>query len=132
VVYVQEHAKSLRAYHVDYREQHREQHREYMRAHRLAHPEFWRDTWAKCRALRRGAAVSDLTERQWQAIKAMYGHKCVYCSGKPKRLEKDHIIPVSRGGHHTASNVVPCCRSCNSKKYTGPPLVPVQPVLGLW
>ncbi|MDB4875733.1 MAG: hypothetical protein JWM41_2179 [Gemmatimonadetes bacterium] len=28
----------------------------------------------------------------------------------------DHVIPISRGGSHTRENVVPACRSCNSKK----------------
>jgi 5-methylcytosine-specific restriction endonuclease McrA len=25
-------------------------------------------------------------------------------------------VPLSRGGSHTASNIVPACRSCNSSK----------------
>ena len=46
-----------------------------------------------------------------------------------QRLEMDHITPLSKGGDHTASNIVPCCRSCNAKKGTGPVLKPVQPML---
>jgi 5-methylcytosine-specific restriction endonuclease McrA len=58
-----------------------------------------------------------------------YGHCCVYCGRKMQRLTQDHITPLSRGGNHTKSNIVPACRSCNSKKGTGEPLVPVQPML---
>lgn len=80
------------------------------------------------RALERGSAVNDLTGAEWTAIKAAYGHRCVYCRTKPKRLTQDHVIPLARGGHHTASNVVPACRSCNSSK--GVRDAPVfQPVL---
>lgn len=75
------------------------------------------------------APINDLTPEQWAMIVNHYGHRCVYCGRKMKRLSQDHIIPLSQGGSHTLSNVVPACRSCNSKKHAGPPLVPVQPLL---
>jgi len=28
----------------------------------------------------------------------------------------DHVIPLSKGGKHLPSNVVPACASCNSSK----------------
>ena len=28
----------------------------------------------------------------------------------------DHKIPLSRGGHSTRENLVPCCKECNSQK----------------
>jgi 5-methylcytosine-specific restriction endonuclease McrA len=71
---------------------------------------------AQRRALKKGAAVCDLTRRQWESIKEAYGYRCAYCSKRPKRLTQDHIIPLSKGGNHTESNIVPCCRACNSKK----------------
>ena len=46
-----------------------------------------------------------------------------------KRLTMDHITPISKGGAHTASNIVPACQSCNSKKNNRAPLKPVQPIL---
>ena len=44
--------------------------------------------------------------------------KCCYCLRDLKTYEReaDHYIPLSRGGEHAASNMVVCCRSCNSKK----------------
>lgn len=59
--------------------------------------------------------VNDLTARQWRNIKAAYRHRCAYC-GKRRPLTMDHVIPLSKGGSNTASNVVPACRSCNSSK----------------
>ena len=30
----------------------------------------------------------------------------------------DHVDCIAKGGRHEADNVVPACRSCNSKKHT--------------
>jgi 5-methylcytosine-specific restriction endonuclease McrA len=84
---------------------------------------------ARRRAALNAAPVNDLTRKEWEAIKTQYGYRCVYCHKKPKRLEMDHIIPLSKGGSHTASNIVPACRSCNASKGAGPVLKPIQPVL---
>jgi 5-methylcytosine-specific restriction endonuclease McrA len=70
-------------------------------------------------------AKSDLTLDQWTAIKAAYGYRCAYCR-QQKPLTQDHVIPVSKGGPHTASNIVPACRSCNSSKGANPPKVAFQ------
>jgi hypothetical protein len=60
--------------------------------------------------------TSTLTAQEWNAIKDNAGHKCHYCRKRMSRLTMDHVIPISRGGHHIASNIVPACRSCNSSK----------------
>jgi hypothetical protein len=109
-----------------------------------AHPEYWHQ-WtsmyhqlhpekriaanATRRARKLGAPVNDFTAAQWRAMKAHYGYRCVYCGKKQQRLTQDHITPFSKGGSHTASNIVPACRSCNSKKGIKAPLRPVQPLL---
>ena len=69
----------------------------------------------KARAQKRGAP-SDLTVKQWKAKLKAYGNHCAYCGVQSKSLTQDHIRPLSKGGHHTASNIVPACRSCNSRK----------------
>ncbi len=28
----------------------------------------------------------------------------------------DHVVPLSRGGLTTKSNLVPCCKTCNNQK----------------
>jgi len=43
------------------------------------------------------------------------GHTCVYCGSK-KNLTIDHILPKSKGGGNTWSNLVTCCSPCNLKK----------------
>jgi 5-methylcytosine-specific restriction endonuclease McrA len=43
---------------------------------------------------------------------------CQYCNTKfpTQDLTFDHVVPLSRGGKTTWSNIVTACRKCNSKK----------------
>jgi len=83
------------------------------------------------RARKATAPQNDLTTAQWKAIQAHYKHRCIYCGIKPRKLTMDHLTPISKGGSHTVSNIVPACKECNFKKHAGPPLAPVQPLLCL-
>jgi len=51
-------------------------------------------------------------------IYARDGSRCQYCGRrfKTQELSLDHVIPRSRGGDATWSNIVCCCTSCNVKK----------------
>ncbi|WP_258103368.1 HNH endonuclease [Marinoscillum sp. MHG1-6] len=42
-------------------------------------------------------------------------HECQYC-GTNHNLTLDHLIPRSKGGKSTWSNLVTACKHCNSKK----------------
>lgn len=44
------------------------------------------------------------------------GHACQYCGRRGERLTVDHIVPRSRGGETTWTNVVAACLRCNLKK----------------
>lgn len=43
--------------------------------------------------------------------------QCAYChvvvEGEP---DPDHVVPLSRGGSNSVTNILPCCRACNSDK----------------
>ena len=100
------------------------------RLYASTHPEQRQANEQRRRARKNGAAINDFTHSQWLAMQSHYDHRCVYCGKRRKgKLTQDHITPLSKGGNHTASNIVPACRSCNAKKLVGPPLVPVQPLL---
>jgi len=45
-----------------------------------------------------------------------WGRRCAYCGAKGVPLEKDHIIPKSRGGTDRVSNLAVSCRRCNQAK----------------
>lgn len=54
--------------------------------------------------------------RDWRKLVARHDGRCAYCS-KRAPLTKDHVVPISRGGRHTIGNLLPACRSCNSRKH---------------
>lgn len=47
---------------------------------------------------------------------AKWGRKCAYCDAEGVPLEKEHIVPRSRGGSNRVSNLTLACRPCNSDK----------------
>ena len=58
--------------------------------------------------------VHDLTDAEWAALTDAWGG-CAYC-GADGPLQKDCMLPISRGGRYTVSNVVLVCGSCNASK----------------
>src|SRR5574342_444158 len=44
------------------------------------------------------------------------GYTCQYCNRRGERLTVDHIVPRSRGGETSWTNVVAACLRCNLKK----------------
>jgi 5-methylcytosine-specific restriction endonuclease McrA len=46
------------------------------------------------------------------------GYLCLYCGRKfsDHHLTRDHVIPVSKGGQNTWTNVVAACKRCNHHK----------------
>ena len=69
------------------------------------------------RARKANAPGNGLRPDEWQSLCAQYDHRCAYC-GKPSRLEREHVVPLIRGGHDDVNNIVPSCRSCNASKGT--------------
>jgi 5-methylcytosine-specific restriction endonuclease McrA len=61
------------------------------------------------------AVEHDLTGDQWSELQKAWSG-CAYCGSPDSALQKDCILPISRGGRYTLSNVVPACRSCNASK----------------
>ena len=85
------------------------------------------------RRIRGRTIINTLTYKEWLNILKKYNYKCAYCGVKfTKKIKptKDHIIPISKGGHNTKDNVVPACKSCNSKKWSKI-IKPFQPALQL-
>lgn len=107
----------------------REKIRTYGKRWRKAHPDKVRAIKAHYYARKKNAPRNDLTDGQWQAILAAYKFRCAYCGKKLTSPTKDHITPYAHQGAHTLHNIVPACRSCNSKKGTRAPLCAVQPLL---
>lgn len=62
-----------------------------------------------------GAVEHDLTDAQWAELQATW-NGCAYCGAHDPSLQRDCVLPLSRGGRYTLDNIVPACRSCNASK----------------
>jgi 5-methylcytosine-specific restriction endonuclease McrA len=78
----------------------------------------------------------------WWRSELLENSLCAYCDNKAETV--DHVIPISRGGRTEEGNLVPSCKSCNSKKKNSDPnlwigkmreeqieRIGVQPFIGL-
>lgn len=85
---------------------------------RMAVSQTKRARAARKRKRRVDAADNDLTPAQWEAIQRAW-EGCAYCGAQASTdasLQRDCVLPISRGGRYTLENVVPACRSCNASK----------------
>lgn len=72
--------------------------------------------YSRRRKRRMAAQDHDLTDAQWTALTQSW-NGCAYCGSEVVAgLQKDCMLPISRGGRYTLTNVVPACRSCNASK----------------
>lgn len=69
------------------------------------------------------ARARELRKTGWWQNKIARG-ECHYCQQvfPPAQLTMDHLVPLSRGGQSTKANLVPACKTCNTKKKTLMPL----------
>jgi 5-methylcytosine-specific restriction endonuclease McrA len=114
-----------------YRAQHLAREKARYKAWAQANPEKVRANGAKRRARLANAPINDFTKAAWRALCKATGYCCAYCDTTfPfEALQQDHITPLSKGGSHTLSNIVPACKSCNSRKRDKDIPTSVQPFL---
>jgi hypothetical protein len=48
----------------------------------------------------------------------IWGNRCYYCGKAGGNLQREHRIPLARGGDNHISNIVPACGPCNRAKST--------------
>jgi 5-methylcytosine-specific restriction endonuclease McrA len=109
-------------YYTDHREEILERKRKY-RAENTDYMRQYRSTrYAELRnqvLKREGYAGDGWSTQEEKELFALYGDTCAYC-GKPLGDSFDHtidhILSLENGGLHELSNVVPCCRKCNTSK----------------
>lgn len=65
---------------------------------------------------RRGRKTGRLPKGTVARLLIEQGWQCVYCKTWLAKYHVDHIVPLSRGGTHTADNVQILCPSCNVRK----------------
>ena len=80
---------------------------------RVAHREHGRRRETRKRA---GRVIATHTFAEWEAVLAAAKGRCAICR-KRRKLERDHIIPLSKGGSDAITNIQPVCKSCNCRKH---------------
>jgi HNH endonuclease len=69
------------------------------------------------RRAREHGAPGTHTWSQVMRIHMLFNRQCAYCSAHiPGLPDPDHVVPLSRGGHNSIGNILPCCRACNADK----------------
>lgn len=58
---------------------------------------------------------SNFTLDDWKRCLIHFDNRCSYCD-KQRILTREHFIPLVNGGEYTINNIIPACKSCNSKK----------------
>lgn len=88
-------------------------------------PEKVREKWIISTNRRRALKTKNSTREQISSAEAKIrgllkkeSCRCAYCGATFLRgnFEFDHVVPLSKGGAHSADNLVVACRKCNASK----------------
>lgn len=66
---------------------------------------------------RAGQAIETHSYTEWLRVLSAAKGRCAICKRRRKKLERDHIIPLSKGGSDAITNIQPVCKSCNCHKH---------------
>lgn len=56
------------------------------------------------------------TRAEWESLKFEFSGRCVLCGADERKIQKDHIIPIYKGGSDAITNLQPLCAQCNASK----------------
>lgn len=76
------------------------------------------------RRSRERALPTEYTHEHWQQCITAWDEHCAYCGSIDVKLTADHFIPLANETcpGTVPSNIVPCCKSCNSSKQDRDPI----------
>lgn len=64
---------------------------------------------------RKFKAEGSHTPEEWRAMVEACGSRCAKCN-EVRKMTRDHIVPLTKGGTDYISNIQPLCRPCNTRK----------------
>lgn len=111
------HAATYKKWAAEHREELSAKHAEHIRERYANDKPFRlhvREWFRRRRNMQRGNGGQYELE-DWQALVEFTGDYCPAC-GKRRKLELDHVVPVSKGGSSSLTNIQPLCRRCNASK----------------
>ena len=116
--YREKNKKRIKEYWAHYYQRNKEQYKSHNKRYREENPGKFKEYSRRRNHRRRQAELGtkfNFSAEEWQQCLAHFNHQCAYCGSK-ESLEQEHVVPVSAGGHYTADNIIPACKSCNSSK----------------
>lgn len=94
------------------------------REHKLSKGKEWRANnldaahaiWHRYKARKTNNGGS-FTAKEWEELVDFYSPdgRCLCCKEK-RKLHKDHVVPIIKGGVNNIGNIQPLCKTCNSSK----------------
>ena len=101
-----------------YRESHKEQLYIKGKKYRANNKEYFYEKARIRKEAQKEASDGTVTNAFKQLLYKQQDKKCAYCGCDLEKTGKhlDHIVPISKGGKHTASNVHWVCPTCNMSK----------------
>lgn len=84
----------------------------------LTNPEYriyHRQKSKRRKAQERGSIGLHVTGSKIRERFAQFDGRCAYCGGTGD-MQIEHLVPISRGGTHVLSNILPACQRCNFSK----------------
>lgn len=64
----------------------------------------------------RRRVIKEHSVEEWEKKLREQKFSCSYCGRADVRMERDHKIPISKGGSDKIDNITPACPSCNKRK----------------
>lgn len=111
-------SEAIRKSNAEWRKANPDKYRDIQARYRTRNPEKGLVHVERRRARKMNAPVNDFTAADWRAVLEDFNGACAYCLTSDIPLQQEHMTPLSRGGEHTRSNIVPACAPCNYKKGT--------------
>ncbi len=94
----------------------------YARRYLAERPGFAKSLQLLRKARMRAVPVYRFTEADWRRLKQQYRNCCAYCGRESTELQREHLIPLAKGGSHGVGNIVPACPRCNYGKAVSLPI----------
>jgi 5-methylcytosine-specific restriction endonuclease McrA len=98
-----------------WRAEHSESNCETIRKRQKENPSLISD-YSKRRYVAMSLAPGTVTDREIEDMMVAYGNRCL-CWDSTKKIQVDHIVPITKGGSRSIENLQPLCKSSNSKKH---------------
>ena len=108
--------EKLRAYFVKFYSRNKDRRKALAAQYQKDHPDKCK-SYRASRRTKESKAGGSYTAAEWEDLCKSYHYRSLDC-GKCKKLEADHVVPVTKGGTSNIDNIQPLCRRCNAKKGT--------------